>query len=158
MSTPKKNYAGIGRDLDIPAGEVAEYVVTGHVENAKGFTFKVKGGGTVILTLSPEAFAARRTVERVDLKDHETIDKVRAVLSAWSQDPEFRGRDYHSEALGVCPRMVSCACDQRPDRASPPMRREYELAMTVRRRRQSEVTKARTGYARGKSQSGRASA
>lgn len=141
MST-KTEIVGVGRDIDLVPGEVAETVAIGHSEDKCGHVFRLAGGGVLIVTFAQGAREDRnRTRSANHVWDEPTRAKVAAVLDAWAGDPEFRGRDHHAAAHGICPRMVSVACDHRADRAAPPMGEAYAAACLRRKRRQNDIYK-----------------
>ncbi len=135
----------IGPDLSVPAGLVGEMFITEPlVENqdGTGYTTRTPGGGVLILRFVPAGFAAARSAAAKAVRESaapDAIARASNALKLWAIDEQFRSRNYWAERCGIDAKTLASMCDEKPDRARPAMRDEYEQASATRKARQSRT-------------------
>lgn len=134
---PGETRGDYGPDLVVPCGSVGLIEIESLAVNdaGNGYAVLVRGGGVLLLKLTPQGQRELRRRSRADW-DASRREAVLRVLSAWA---DARGAAYrrnlqwHAEQLAVPYSEIKAGCFENPGRTAPPLRAEYERGLARRR-------------------------
>lgn len=129
FDSPALGCRGVGPDIGVKPGEVAEATAVNCVEDAMGWTFALKDGGVLTVRIAQSERRAVRPAVRRSPEDTQAV--CRTVMHGWIHDPKKRPLHFHMDAHLISHRAFHRCCVEfnHDTQREAPLRKEYDEAV-----------------------------